>query len=92
MQLVTLLPVLFWLTKFHFMKYIENERLPTELGWKRPATAFTTDILLASLDKVAAEYGKQLNSSTAATARKSKRGGGERYSDRIAAYFTGALS
>ncbi|KAK5659959.1 hypothetical protein OQA88_13424 [Cercophora sp. LCS_1] len=60
------------------VKYLfENERLPTELGWKRPETAFTTDILLANLETVGAEYAKLLNS----TAAQRKRSGG--FADRL---------
>jgi hypothetical protein len=51
---------------------IGNERLPTELGWKRPADAFTTDILLKSLETVREEYRKQLN----ATSQTRRRSGG----------------
>ncbi|KAK4451238.1 Chloroperoxidase [Podospora aff. communis PSN243] len=49
-----------------------NERLPTELGWKRPAAAFTTDVLLTSLETVEEEYRKQLNG----TSQSRKRSGG----------------
>jgi hypothetical protein len=55
---------------------LENERLPTELGWKRPSTPFTTDLLLANLEKVRLEYKKQLNSTL-----QRKRSGG--YADRL---------
>jgi len=54
-----------------------NEKLPIELGWKRPETAFTTDILLANLDTVQAEYKKQLN----ATSKNGKRSEG--YASRL---------
>ncbi|KAK0654314.1 Chloroperoxidase [Cercophora samala] len=40
----------------------QNERLPTTLGWKRPETQFTTDILIGNLQTVAVEYRKRLNS------------------------------
>ncbi|KAK4643001.1 hypothetical protein QC761_000370 [Podospora bellae-mahoneyi] len=40
----------------------QNERLPTELGWKRPEAQFTTDILVRNLQAVAVEYQKRLNS------------------------------
>ncbi|KAK4172637.1 Chloroperoxidase [Triangularia setosa] len=41
----------------------QKERLPTELGWKRPETPFTTDVLFQNLQKVGAEYAKQGNNS-----------------------------
>jgi len=46
-----------------------NERLPTELGWKRPESAFTTELLLGNLETVEAEYMKLLNSTTQARKR-----------------------
>ncbi|KAK0648405.1 Chloroperoxidase [Cercophora newfieldiana] len=49
----------------------------SELGWKRPDSAFTTDILLSSLETVETEYHKQLN----ATSQARKRSGG--YADRL---------
>ncbi|KAK3342209.1 Chloroperoxidase [Lasiosphaeria hispida] len=42
----------------------QNERLPTKLGWKRPETPFTTDILLENLGKVQVEYEKRLNATS----------------------------
>ncbi|KAK4170769.1 Chloroperoxidase [Triangularia setosa] len=42
----------------------QNERLPTELGWKRPETQFTIDVLTRNLLAVRAEYWKQLNTTS----------------------------
>jgi len=42
---------------------VENERLPTHIGWKRPAEPFTLDNLLGNLERVETEYRKQLNAS-----------------------------
>ncbi|KAK3356611.1 Chloroperoxidase [Lasiosphaeria hispida] len=57
----------------------QKERLPTELGWKRPDTPFSTDILLENLDKVGAEYAKRINSTS-----QGKRSAG--YAARIFSY------
>ncbi|KXX75561.1 putative sterigmatocystin biosynthesis peroxidase stcC [Madurella mycetomatis] len=42
----------------------ENERLPTELGWKRPDTAFTQQELFANAEKILIEYERRLNSTS----------------------------
>ncbi|SPO06528.1 related to chloroperoxidase [Cephalotrichum gorgonifer] len=49
----------------------ENERLPTELGWKRREVAFTEQDLSDGMDIIGEEYRKRLNSTT-----PSKRGEG----------------
>jgi len=41
--------------------FVGNERLPTELGWKRPESAFTIDVLSEKLNAVEDEYHRQLN-------------------------------
>lgn len=49
---------------------LENERLPTELGWKRRDTPFTEENLNEGLETIGAEYTKRMNSTS-----PSKRGG-----------------
>ncbi|KAK0701554.1 Chloroperoxidase [Apiosordaria backusii] len=54
----------------------QNERLPTELGWKRPETPFTIELLLRNLETVAVEYRKRLNETSLNSTSLRRRSGG----------------
>ncbi|KAK4195482.1 Chloroperoxidase [Triangularia verruculosa] len=53
----------------------QNERLPTELGWKRPESPFTIDVLVRNLNLVGDEYRKLLNSTVNSTALRKRNEG-----------------